>query len=370
VNLALRLPVFALKRPELLGKGKAFIARVRQHRMALMLLWLAFLVGVLAADMWLASRSVPPSPAAAISIGPLPPPLVLGVDPPDRALPAAPLADLIESTPIGSLPIASAAGQLPRLAYAYPFDPTDARPRISVILKNVGLQKDILAQAIRRLPGSVALAFSVFSPQLDIALNTARLAGHEVLLAIPAEQKQLTGLADPGSSALRDGLSTSENMQRLHLILAKAVGYTGLLLPQNMSLLDDSNFVQALLSDLHRRGLQLLSHRADLIAVALSHQAAAVAIPLDLSDYERPADIDRLLTEAEQRARETGHLVLVSELTPLTLDRLANWLPTLAQKGLALAPASAASPAPEHVAKVEIPPTQPSKPADSHAAPH
>ena len=340
---------------------------------------LAFMGGVVGADMWSNQRSLSSSsPQAEVMVRPMALPLVAGVNPLDRPLPSAPLPGLESNEAEGKLPVISAQGVAPFQAYAYPFDTQDARPRISVILTGVGQQANLLSTAINKLPGSVALAYNPTLPGLGQMIAAARQQGHETLLTIPADAAD-TASFDPGPGALRGSLSVNDNIQRLRLLMGKASGYVGLIIDPQTSLLSSPLMARALISESQQRGLELLSDNEDFSALALEAGAPAATITLSLDKTLDPADLDTVLAEAEQRARESGQVILTSAPYPFIIDRLASWLPTLSGKGLAIAPPSAlasplkhevtAAPAaethlPESSAKPEAHPT-----TESHTAP-
>ena len=51
--------------------------------------------------------------------------------------------------------------------------------------------------------------------------------------------------------------------------------------------------------------------------------------------------IDRRLAEIEAIARDTGFAVAIGHAYPVTIERLADWLPKVVGRGFALAPISA-----------------------------
>jgi polysaccharide deacetylase 2 family uncharacterized protein YibQ len=332
-------------------------AYLRQHSKAAVLIWVAFLLGLLGADLWFTTRQSPVLPIAAVELGPVPLPLVAGQEPRDRALPPAPYPGMVQQTTEGKLPTLAADGTPPYRAYAYPFDRSDARPRITIVVTDVGLQASLLENAVRKLPGSVALAFNAYAPNLDQQLANARQAGHETMLVVPADGLDPASY-DPGPGAMRNALTADENMQRLRLIMGRGFGYIGLLLDPRTAVLATPNLAGALLTEGQARGLALLSGNPEFTKMGLAQGSPAVDITLSLDRSLDPAAVDAALAELEQRARESGHVVAITALYPFMTDKLANWLPTLSQKGLALAPLSAVVPEPPASAD-EPPPSAP-----------
>lgn len=336
MNLALRLPALPGLPTQRL---KALWSR---HRWAVLALWLAFIAGLMGADLWFAHRQSVPQPEARLEVGPTPLPLVAGIDPVDRPLPPAPAEGLEETTTAGKLPVTAPDGRTPLAVYAYPFDKTEARPRISIILTDAGPQQSLMQDALKRLPGSVALAFNALTPGLGQIMADARQAGHETLLMIPADGSNPLNY-DPGPGALRSTLSVNENMQRLHILMGKATGYVGLFINPETMVLSNANLAGALLTTGQQRGLEIISADQNYtnMGAAQGSPTALAAIQLDRS--LNPADLDAALEELERQARMNGSVIATSALYPFVVARLANWLPTLSAKGIAIAPVSAAA---------------------------
>lgn len=336
MNLALRLPALPGLPTKRLG---AFWDR---HRWAVLALWLAFMSGLLGADLWFAHTRAVIQPEAELNVGPTPLPLVAGVDPVDQPLPPAPAAGLEEITTEGKLPVTAPDGRTPLAVYAYPFDKAEARPRISIILTDAGPQRNLLQEALKKLPGSVALAFNAQTPGLGQIMADARQAGHETLLTIAADGSNPLNY-DPGPGALRSTLSVNENMQRLHILMGKATGYVGLFINPETMVLNNANLAGALLTEGQKRGLEIVSLDQNYTNMGAAQGSPTALASVQLDHSLNPADLDTTLEELERQARMNGSAVATSALYPFVVARLASWLPTLSAKGIAIAPVSAAA---------------------------
>ncbi len=103
--------------------------------------------------------------------------------------------------------------------------------------------------------------------------------------------------------------------------------------------------LKPVLRTLKLRGLMFLDSRSSANSIA-AQMAQAIGLPRAVNDrfIDREASraaIDRRLAELERIARDTGAAVAMGFPYPVTLERLAVWMPTLDRKGLALAPLSA-----------------------------
>lgn len=376
MSLAARLKLPAIKLPSLaLGEKlhglralpASISTKLKAHRKGAILVWVAFLIGLAGADIWFTLQQPARTPIAALELGPIPLPLIAGQDPRDRPLPPAPYPGMLQEAAEGKLPSLAPDGTPPYRAYAYPFDRTDARPRIAILLVDVGLQAGLLEQAMRRLPGSVAVAFNAYTPHLDQQLASARQSGHETLLSVPADGTD-PAVYDPGPGALRSSLSAAENIQRLRLIMARAAGYVGLVLDPRTAILAFTNLEGPLLTEAQQRGLLLVSGNTEFTRMGQAQGSPVVDITLLLDRELDPSRMDALFAELEQRARENGAVVATTALYPFMIERLAAWLPTLADKGIALAPVSATL---ADLPPADTPsPAEPAQPVPANHTPH
>src|SRR5205807_2411226 len=116
----------------------------------------------------------------------------------------------------GMLPIVARDGRQAWQVYARPFDGADRRPRIAVVMSELGLAGLVTESAIRELPPAVTLVFSPYARQRPIAtwVEQARAAGHETLLGVPMEPLDFPR-QDPGPHTLLTTLDAARNTERL-----------------------------------------------------------------------------------------------------------------------------------------------------------
>ena len=100
--------------------------------------------------------------------------------------------ELIEQAKSGPIPKIGPKGRKPWKVYARTFDGKDARPRIAIIVMGMGLSRAATEAAISRLPGAVTLAFTPYAQALDDWASIARRSGHEVLLSLPMESRNVS----------------------------------------------------------------------------------------------------------------------------------------------------------------------------------
>jgi len=256
----------------------------------------------------------------------------------------APDPALVENTNLGPLPQVSPDGRKAWQAYARPFDSSDRRPRLAIIVNGLGLSGAATEAAIQRLPGAVTLAFAPYAKGLPQWIALARAAGHEVLLDLPMEPVNFPA-NDPGPHTLLTNLTTEQNKVRLHWMLGRVTGYVGVVNKMGARFTTSELHVRPVLKELEHRGLLFVDSRSSLRSVAASI-ADEVGLPKAINNRFIDAEasrtaIDNRLKEMEEIAKTAGTAVGIGSPFPVTIDRLARWTKTLEGVGLALAPVSA-----------------------------
>ncbi len=294
-----------------------------------------------------------PEAAAAPPSAPEPPPLMAAAAPRMAARPiAAPDAALLEAGRHGMLPRAGANGRTSIRAYGRDFDRRDTRPRIGIVVADIGLNATQTEEAIRRLPPAVALALSPYAARPGQAAERARERGMETLISLPMEPAGYP-LNNPGDQALLTGRSMTENMDRLDWVLSRAQGYVGAIgmiggmrgerfaaMPEAIATVQDALRMRGLLYIDPRPGAPPPSHAWGRSADILLDEPAGTR-----------GEIDRRLAELETLARDRGAaLGLAGAVTPVLVERIAAWAPGLEARGLVLAPVTAMIRRPEAVA--------------------
>jgi polysaccharide deacetylase 2 family uncharacterized protein YibQ len=249
---------------------------------------------------------------------------------------------LVEPSTVGPLPRVAPDGRSPMQAYARPFDPREARPRLALVVGGLGLNASLTEQAIAALPPTTGLAFSPYAPRARPLIEQARARGFETLLALPLEPQGYP-LNDPGDRALLTGLPPGENLARLDWLLARfpghvgAIGALGSMRGERYALLAEP--YEAMQAVLARRGLLFLDARPGAPPPA---RAFGRSIDLVVDEPATRAEIDARLLALERMARERGSaLGYVGEASPVAVARIAAWAAEAMGRGIVLAPPSA-----------------------------
>jgi len=290
----------------------------------------------------------PPSPTAEASAqtpaAPAPPPLDVPVVVPDfpaaRPIPA-PDPALLEQGRFGALPRVGADGRTSIRAYAGQFDRQDARPRVGIIVADIGISNAQTEDAIRRLPPAITFTISPYAPRAAQVAERLRAKGAETLIGLPLEPAGYP-LNDPGNRALLTGRSAPENMANLEWVLSRFPGYVGAIgvvggmRGERFASMEQSYL--ALQESLRNRGLLFVDARP---GVAGPGRAWGRSVDVILDEPATRTEIERRLVELETIAKARGSaLGLAHAATPVVVDRVAAWAAGLDRRGLVLAPIS------------------------------
>jgi polysaccharide deacetylase 2 family uncharacterized protein YibQ len=288
-----------------------------------------------------APRGPVPLPAA-----PEPPPLAAAEARPVAAEPviAPPDPQLLEPGRHGPLPRLGPEGRSSIRAYAHPFDRSDPRPRVGIVINNMGLFGQHSEEAIRRLPSGITLAFSPYAPRPERLLDLARSRGMELLVALPLEPQGFGQQADPGDRALLTTLPMAQNMDRLDWALSRIQGQVGAIGGlggmRGERFAANAELLGAVQAALTRRGLLYVDPRPGSPQPARAF-GRSVDVLLDEPSEVR-SEVERRLAELEALARRNGSaLGLAGNPVPSVVAAIAAWSAGLEARGVVIAPVTA-----------------------------
>ena len=230
----------------------------------------------------------------------------------------------------------------PLQLYARPFDASDKRPRVAMLVTGFGLSDADSRAAIASLPPAISLGISPYTPAPDPLLADARAKGHEYFVTLPMESQGYP-LNNSGVHALMTGVDASENDRNLEWVLSRMQGEVGLTGASDG--LRGERFAAAagafgtVLRQLADRGLMYVDPRPNTSTTAPGPSAT---VTLVIDDIQDPAEIDARLQELEKRAHDGDRVLgLAGRVRPVTIERIANWARELDARGIALVPVSA-----------------------------
>ncbi|HEY4250034.1 MAG TPA: divergent polysaccharide deacetylase family protein [Roseomonas sp.] len=284
-------------------------------------------------------RAEAPSPEAPPPPG-FPAPDQPAVSP--RAVATAAEPALTEPGRYGPLPRIGPDGRTPIRAYGRAFDRGDTRPRIAIVVGDIGMNAAQADEALRRLPPEIAFALSPYGHRLGQLAARIRERNTEILAALPMEPNGYP-LNDPGDRAMLTAQPLAENMDRLDWALSRfpayvgAIGAIGGMRGERFAQVPD--LIGAVQDALRARGLLYLDPRP---GSGNPSRAWGRGVDIVIDEPATRGEIERRLAELERIARERGSaLGFAGSPAPVLIERLANWAPALDGNGLALVPPTA-----------------------------
>ena len=262
----------------------------------------------------------------------------------DDALVGIIFPHITEETETGPLPVIAADGRQPWLEYSRGFKRADRKPRIALIISNLGLSETYTKAALELLPEDITLSFSHVAPRLKTWVREARQKGHEILLDIPMEPIGFPK-NDPGRATLLTSSNEVENLNRLEHIMKQAGGYVGLLGTLGTKFMLHSETFLPVLKSIKQRGLIYVDSRSTSRSLG-PELASSIQLPKAFNNVfvdREPSQekIKNKLDELERIALKRRFAVGIAQPFPITIEILSQWTERLKTKQIALAPITA-----------------------------
>lgn len=284
-------------------------------------------------------------------LGPAPVDVVTVRNPTDPILGSIdiiPREQLLEQSADGFLPKIASDGTTPAQAYARPVDAAIQNanlPRIALMVGGLGLSAETSAQAMEALPVDVTLAFAPYGQRLDSLVRSARQKGHELVLQVPMEPYDFPN-NDPGPHTLLTSLKVTENLDRLHWVLAQMTTYAGVVNYMGARYSADDEAFLATLQELSKRGLYYVddgtSPRSHASNLTRSIGMPSLRADLIIDGLPDGPSIETRLLQLESIARERGLAVGIASAYPISIDVINRWAQEAEQRGIVLVPISSA----------------------------
>jgi len=257
-----------------------------------------------------------------------------------------PLEKLIDTSGGMPLPVVASDGTTPFEAYKSRLGAAtnEKRARIALVLTGIGLNTSRSTAAFASLPSEVSVAISPYARTPQAWVDQAFDQGRDVLLMVPMEPNSFPTI-DPGPDTLLRDAPTAQNIQKLHTVMGKMRGYSGLINDTGSRFTASEVALGPILDDVAKRGLMVVDARASAYTV-LASQAKKRGIPVAVNtrfvdNSLRPEDIDRQLRDLERTAMTVGSAVGLIRDFPVTQERVQAWQAALDETQFILTPISA-----------------------------
>ncbi len=216
--------------------------------------------------------------------------------------------------------------------------------RIVLIVGGLGISQTGTQQAIKRLPPSVTLAFAPYGNSLGRWMQSARKAGHEILLQLPMEPFDYPS-NNPGKHTLRTDLDATANTENLNWLLARTTNYVGVIGFLGGKFITSETSLKPVFDQLARRGLLFVDDGS--VKNSLADRAAqASLLPFTRADMQIDTIRDRAkikarLEELAQTAQRTGLAIGYANAFPESVDMISAFVRESADSDIEITPVSA-----------------------------
>lgn len=288
------------------------------------------------------SGDTPPATAIASPVESAEPPQALPAEPPRPGHRPPELAAISPGSFPSAPPESFGGTDAPWRKFAVAAPAMDGRPRIVVVIDDLGVDRARSAQIIR-LPGPLTAAFLPYAYDLPGQTQAAKATGHELMVHVPMEPKNPDLYAGP--DAMLVGADERQLKQRLDSILGRFDSYVGINNHMGSLFTEDQRGMAVVMAALKQRGLLFLDSRTTNHTVG-PELARRFGVPFAerhvfLDNENDVGHIRARLSELEEAARQRGYAIGIGHPRDGTVEALQAWLPTLARKGLVLVPISA-----------------------------
>ncbi|MFT8762711.1 MAG: divergent polysaccharide deacetylase family protein [Gluconobacter potus] len=271
--------------------------------------------------------------------------------PADMALPTATTtipAKAIPPSPAGSstavtqqaLPpvVSSAASPAPQASAPLPTDKT----AIAIVLQGFGYSDALTYDVLSRIPAPVAVGISPYVSNISDIIARAHASHREVYVTLPMQSAHPEQV-DEGPHALGYGNSAADDQRELEWCLSRAAGAEGLTDASENG--DDqpgggyatSPDFSPIASAISSRGLLYLAGSAQ-----DGRRTRGMTATAWIDGDTDAATLDsRLAALLPQDGKPAKILLMVGPITPVMIDRLANWLKGPAAQNFVVVPPSA-----------------------------
>ncbi|KXV02749.1 hypothetical protein AD929_01830 [Gluconobacter potus] len=271
--------------------------------------------------------------------------------PADMALPTATTtipAKAVPPSPAGSstavtqqaLPpvVSSAASPAPQASAPLPTDKT----AIAIVLQGFGYSDALTYDVLSRIPAPVAVGISPYVSNISDIIGRAHASHREVYVTLPMQSAHPEQV-DEGPHALGYGNSAADDQRELEWCLSRAAGAEGLTDASENG--DDqpgggyatSPDFSPIASAISSRGLLYLAGSAQ-----DGRRTRGMTATAWIDGDTDAATLDsRLAALLPQDGKPAKILLMVGPITPVMIDRLANWLKGPAAQNFVVVPPSA-----------------------------
>jgi len=218
---------------------------------------------------------------------------------------------------------------------------SSSKPRISIIVKGIGLSQVGSQQALDVLPREITLALVANSGSLASWKQKSQQKGHDLVLQIPVHSEiQKYDTKKTGLLLSIDGaLFPADSTNILHWISDRCAECVGIIANEEKTFVHSKESTERITRLLNQRGILFLANWS--MNNKGSKQTVSISPGIDLIlDLQAKATKDRL-QQLETIANNKGSAVGVATAIPTSINNIAEWAKGLEERGIDLVPIGA-----------------------------
>lgn len=265
-----------------------------------------------------------------------PPPAVPDVARSETSLIFAPAREVSKETKAGSLPVVGDKGVRPFDIYHRTYRPVEDKAMLAIVITGMGFSAQSM-NLVMALPPEVTVSFSPYAPDLAARIDTLRNGGHETWFDVPVQTANYPAY-DPGPLGLMTMLGVSDRDNRIERMLIATRGAVGAIFPADDVIKDTAPAFDGIVKKIQQHGLEVFYGSANAPKVAgkmLKHPSYS------LLASNSPTKLTSELNSISQKLSAETPVILYAQGSPHVLAAIRDWLPSLKNAPVSLAPLSA-----------------------------
>jgi polysaccharide deacetylase 2 family uncharacterized protein YibQ len=219
---------------------------------------------------------------------------------------------------------------------------TALHPKVAIVMDDIG-GEDKISQELLRWDLPITFAILPFTPFSKTLAGEAHRRGKEVILHVPMEPRGYPQIR-PGEGVLLVEMDEARLLRQLSKDIEAVPYITGVSNHMGSRLMEDSEKMKIIFSELKRRGLFFLDSRTTpqtiglQIAQSVGLKAMERSVFIDHSSTEE--DIKRQLEQLIELSLSKGKAIGIGHPHPSTLKYIKEMIPKMKEKGIEVVPLS------------------------------
>lgn len=208
---------------------------------------------------------------------------------------------------------------------------------LSFMMVDYGLSEQNSVEALQIMPAEVSFLLSPYAKQPKEWIKQARAKGHEVWMEMPI---QVQNSSDQGLNTIYHHSSFPEKRTAMRKTLDRALGYVGVGLYADETLLSTKDHYSKLTNEFYGRGLGVFVRNADspdfIEGIALARGAPFIKADMEVQQLKGNYSIEKL----EMLAKDKGNAIALIYPYAEPMQTISEWIKQIGSVDYIIAPIS------------------------------